>query len=263
MISAGMDIGIENIKVVLLSNHQLLSHVVVHAGTESTDTAAEEALRRVLEKACIQMRDIDHIAATGTGKSTLSFIEEQLPEFMCLAKGVDRVLPSTKTVLDLGAHHSLAMRCHQGRAIRIATNDKCAAATARCLQMAAMLLGIRVEEMTTLSLKSKEHLSIQSNCAVFAESEIISLIHTKKKPEDILKAVFTGLAQRVYPLLVEVGLEKDVTIVGGMAKSIGIVKAIEELVGYSILVPDNPEVVGALGAALIAGERRGFDRRGN
>lgn len=252
MISAGIDVGIRNVKAVLVNGSYLLSYAVVPAGKEAAGVVAESALRRTLEEAGIHSKQIGHLAVTGAGKGYIASIQEQLPEFLCLAKGIHRLLPSTGTLLDLGAHKALALRCREGTAVRTATNDKCAGGTSAYLEMAAKVLGIEVGEMAALSMKSKERLEVTSICAVFAESEIISLIHMKKKPEDILKGVFRGLAQRVYSLLVEVGLDQNIAIVGGVAKNSGVVKAIEELVGYPISVPSNPDIVGALGAALIA-----------
>jgi len=110
--------------------------------------------------------------------------------------------------------------------------------------------------MDELFFKSKKNLELQSTCAVFAESEIISLVHGGAGPEDIVRGVFHGLAGRIYPLLFELGLEKDIAVVGGIAGSKAMIAALEEMVGFKILAPENPQIVGALGAALIARGQR-------
>lgn len=209
-------------------------------------------MNQTVENAGIALKDIDYVVTTGVGREFISAADKKVPEFLCLAKGIDFLLPSTRTLLDLGAQKSLALKCIEGKVIKIATSSKCAAGTGSYLQVAANVLGIDINEIADLFFKSKENLEIQSTCAVFAESEIISLVHAGARPEDIAKGVFRGLADRVYTQLLELGIEKDVTVVGGVARSKAIVAVLEEKVGLQIMVPENPDVVGALGAALIA-----------
>lgn len=256
MITVGIDVGTETIKVVLLKDEEVPRWLVISQGIEPSEEVAERALSQVLTKAGISRKDIDHIVTTGVGKKYISFANRELLEFPCLAKGIDWLLPSARTVLALGAQNSLAVRCNGGRALKFATSSKCAAGSGAYLEIVSNVLGIKVDEMAALSSESREPPAIQATCAVFAESEIISLIHMKKKTGDILRGVFKGLAERIYPLLLQVGIEKDVAIVGGVAKNAAMVVAVQELVGYEVLVPDNPDIVSALGAALIARDER-------
>ena len=149
----------------------------------------------------------------------------------------------------------LPTRLQHGRLLKIARNDKCASGTGKYLDIVADVLGIRVEEMSDLSIKSKENVEVQSTCAVFAESEVISLLHMKNRPEDIARGALRGLSRRIYSLLLEVDLERDVTLVGGVAHNRGLVIALEELLRYKLQVPPEPQMVVALGAGLIAQER--------
>ncbi|MDD5312682.1 MAG: acyl-CoA dehydratase activase, partial [Dehalococcoidia bacterium] len=161
----------------------------------------------------------------------------------------------TDTVVDIGADKCLVVKCQHGRPFKTARNDRCAAGTSRFLRIAAKPLGVDVREMGRLALRSQMEIEIDSVCAVFAESEIISLIHQKKHPEDIARAVFKGLASRIYTLLVKVGFEKSLVMVGGVARNEGLVRALEEKAGCSIMIPEEPMIAGALGAALIACEK--------
>jgi predicted CoA-substrate-specific enzyme activase len=164
-------------------------------------------------------------------------------------------LPSADTVIDMGADKCLVVKCRDGKPLNTVRNDRCASGTGRFLKVAAKPLGVDVEEMGRLSLDSHKDVEINNTCAVFAESEIISLIHLKQHPEDIARAVFRGLARRVYTMIIKVDFKKDLVMVGGIAKNVGMVKAMEEQAGCHILIPEDPIIVGALGAALIASER--------
>ncbi|MDO8491355.1 MAG: acyl-CoA dehydratase activase [Dehalococcoidia bacterium] len=257
MISAGIDAGFRNVKVVLVSGSDLLCHVVLPAGKESAGTVAVRALLEALQQAGLQTKDVGRLAATGAGKAYVPFAQEQLPEAVCLARGIDMLQPLAETVLDMGAYKALAVRCQKGMALRTSSNDKCAGGAGAYLEMVAKLLGMESEATAALSMESRKHLEIMSTCAIFAESEIISLIHAGERPEDILKGVFKGVAQRVYPLLTEIGLDRNMAMVGGIARNGGVVRAIEEMVGHPVAVPSNPDIVGALGAALMAKKDRG------
>lgn len=256
MITAGIDVGAENLKVAVLRDGEILSHSIAPQGTEAIARLAQRALSEAIARAGLSPGDIEYLAATGVGSAYIPSANEQATEVSCCARGTAWALPSARTVIDIGAEKCLVLRCEQGRAFKSARNDKCAAGTGRCLRIASKLLRVNLEDMGPLSLQSGEEVEIESTCAVFAESEIISLIHKRHRPEDILRGVFKGLARRIYPLVMSVGLERDVAMVGGIARSIGMVRAMQEQLGCEVLVPGEPLIVGALGAALIAAERR-------
>ncbi|MFC1534851.1 acyl-CoA dehydratase activase [Thermodesulfobacteriota bacterium] len=255
MITAGIDAGMETTKVVILNGESDPEWVIIPGGTETTVRLAQRTLDQAAEKANISVKEISYIIATGVGREFLSFVNEELPEFQCLATGIYSLLPSTRILLDLGARKSLAVKCNGGRTVKVATSSKCASGTGTYLEMVSTILDVDFQKMTELALQSKKDLKIQSTCAIFAESEIISLVHDGAKPEDIIRGVFRGISGRIYPHLLELGIEKDVSVVGGVAKSKVMIAALEEIVGSEILVPENPEIVGALGAALIAREK--------
>ncbi|MBN1848398.1 MAG: hypothetical protein JW932_07420 [Deltaproteobacteria bacterium] len=225
--------------------------VIVPGGTESTEKVAHMALQLAAEKAGVAATGIRHITATGAGREYISFADQEAPEFQCLARGIHSILPSTRILLDLGARKSLAVKCKEGRTLKVASSSKCASGTGTYIEMVSTILGVDFVEMTELALQSKENLTIQSTCAVFAESEIISLVHDGVKIEDIIWGVFRGISGRIYPHLLDLGIEQDITAVGGVARSKAMILALEEIVGYNINVPEHPEIIGALGAAMI------------
>ena len=243
-------------KAVVLKGEKDFDYISLPGGRESTAQVARGALHRVIEKAGISAHDIGFIVATGMGREQVTFADQKLPEFLCLARGIDFIWPSARTLLDLGTRKSLIMKCNGGKAIKVASNNKCAAGTGAFLKMAANILNVSVDGMSELSFKSKANLDIQSTCAVFAESEIISLIHNGAKPEDILRAIFKGLSGRIYSQLLEVGINKDVVAVGGIARIQALIAALEEMAGCRIQIPENPDIIGALGAAIIGQKQR-------
>lgn len=255
MITAGIDIGTETTKVVILDNNEVIAREVLIGGDEDAVGLGKKALEQATAKAGIELTDIKNIIATGLVGINIPFASGQVAESMCIARGVERVLPSTMIALDLGASKSLVVKCNHGKPIKIARNGKCAAGTGKYLEIVSKLLGVETDEMTGLFLKSKADIDFQSTCAVFLESEVISLIHMKTSPEDIARGAIMGLAKRTYPLLLDVGLEEKITLVGGLAGNRGIAIALEELLGQKLLVPPEPQIVAALGAAIIARER--------
>lgn len=244
-------------KAVILIDGKEPIWVKIPGRMESTVATAQKALGQAAEKAGVSPKDVNCITATGAGSHYITFAGQQ-PEFLCLARGIDLLLPSARILLDLGARKTLVIKCNGGKVIKMAASSKCAAGTGAYLKMVANIFNINSEVMSELSLKSKENIDIQTNCAVFAESEIISLIHNGARPEDILRGVFRGIAGRILPQLLETGIEKEIVAVGGFATNKALIAALEEALNSKIIVPENPEIVGALGAALFGlGIRRG------
>lgn len=252
MVVAGIDSGLYATKVILLNNGEILSKAVLASGLEDPLTIAERALKIAMDQCVLSGESCKCIVAIGQGKSYITFADESAPDSICLALAVHKVLPSVHTILDIGAGHTLAVKCSKGIATGAVSSDKCAAGTGAYLEIVSSILSIPFESMGRISLKSTEKIEVNSLCAVFAESEIISLVHSKKKIEDILRGVYRGLALRLYPQLLQVGLEKDIALVGGMAQDIGLRSAIEELVGHKIVFSEDPITIGALGAAIVA-----------
>lgn len=255
MITAGIDLGNEWAKVVVIRNGTLLSHAIEVHGMRRVSDVAERGLQRALKEAGTRVGDVQSIVAVGSRREGAAFAHGTATESICCARGAHRLCPETRTVIDLGAEKCLVVRCEQGRALNSTRNYKCAAGTGRYLKMVSKLLNLDVEATANLALESTEEVDIESTCAVFAESEIISLLHEKRNRADIMAGVFKGLAQRIYPLLAKVGFCSQVMMVGALARNQGIVKALEAQTGGKIHVPDHPEIVTSLGAAVVAAER--------
>jgi predicted CoA-substrate-specific enzyme activase len=256
MITAGIDAGTDNMKVLLLGDNTVLASAVIPLGIRPVHLVARYALEEVAEKAGLAANEIVRVAATGIGSEYITFAQDRVSEAVCCARGASWLMPNARTVIDLGSDKCLIVKCQDGVIGKSIRNDRCASGTGRFLQIAANPLGMDAEEMGNISLQSQKDIEINDKCAVFAESEIISLIHLQHRPEDIAKAVLRGLARRIYTLLIKVGLEPELVMVGGVANNKGMVKALEEQIGHPVLVPNKPMVVGALGGALVAAQRQ-------
>jgi predicted CoA-substrate-specific enzyme activase len=256
MAIAGIDAGLKNLKILILEEDKIIFDLVHRIGKDSIATATERAMEKATEATGITSDKLEYVVATGTSRYQVPLAKEQSPESICLAKGIEFLKPSfAGIVLDIGAHKALAVRCENGMPSNIARSDRCAAGAGEYLEMVADLLAITPADMGELYKKSQNPVEIQSTCTVFAESEIISLLHQKKGTENILKGALMGFASRVYPLLLTAGFPSDIVLVGGVARNKGVIQAIEDQIHQSIVVLDNPNTVGALGAALIASEQ--------
>ena len=248
---AGIDAGTESIKIVILGNADILFKGTVFADTRPVGDIAENLLRQGISQTGISADDIRRIGGTGINAGEVSFITEEVPEMICTPLGIEWISPQARTLIDVGASKFTAMKCRNGRAMKIVRSDRCASGVGISLRMVASVLEMNIEDIGQASLMSEEDVTIQSTCSVFVETEIISLLHHyKKKREDILRGVFRGMASRFYSLLLSVGIEEDLYMIGGVAKNKGIVKALEEVSGYRVLIPPDPGINGALGAAL-------------
>ncbi len=256
MLVIGVDAGAEYLKLIILDDSIIQSYAIIPYLEGSVLSALQRGLDEALNKAQVRENDVEHMVVTGVERQAISCAHEQIQEAFCCARGVTYLFPSAKTVLDLGADKCLAVRFEGTNVLSTAMNDRCAAGSGRFLKMVSNLLSVGMNEMGQLSLQSEKGVDIENTCTVFAESEIISLVHQKHAPKNIIKGAFTGLARRIYPLLATVGFEKDIALVGGLAKNIGLVKAIEDELGFSALIPGEPIIIGALGAAIIGMNRR-------
>lgn len=251
-IVGGIDAGSYSVKVLLLAEDEVLARHAVVAGSRSEAEAATCALNDAVAAAGISSGDIGRLVATGSGRSLVPFADDTALEVICAARGVDYFGQNIRNVMDVGAEHCVAVQCLDGQVISVARTDACAAGAGIFLQVVSKLLEVPLEAMGPMALQSGEVAEVVSRCAVFAESDIISLVHSGTSTEAILRGVYHGLAMRLYPLLVQVGLRGIVAMIGGGAEDAGLVTFMEERLRASIFVPPHPSSVAALGAALIA-----------
>jgi len=253
MITVGIDIGALTAKAVVIMDRSILSWAIMTTGEEGA-IAAQKVLQEALEKAKLSMKEIDRIASTGSGKETVHFSQQKVPEMVSQAKGSRWFLPTGKTFVDIGAETCRAIRLDgRGKVVDFAVNDKCASGTGIFLETMAKALEVPLTEMSQLGSLSQEPVAISSMCTVFAESEIVSHIHQKVPKSDIAAGIHQSVAQRIMGLLDKIGVEAEVGMTGGVGKNSGVVKAIEERIGLSILVPEEPQIIVAVGCALVAG----------
>ena len=256
MITAGIDAGSLSTKVVILNQNKIMAYEVLATGID-IGAAAQKAMDNVLEKAGISLQDVESIGSTGVGKKKIPFKSAQGTEVVCDAKGALYYYPKSNGVIDIGGENCRAIKFDaEGNVIDFALNDKCASGTGIFLDAMAKALRVKPEEMGELSLQSTEDIEVTSMCSVFAESEVVSMIHTKVPKNNILRGIHKSIASRVVGLANRILLAGNVVIIGGIAKNIGLVATLYELMNSELIVPEKPEVVGALGAALLARERK-------
>lgn len=255
---AGIDIGSLTTKVVLIDEKtELVSSCVVYTGYDGL-SAAKEALEETLKKAAISRDQIQQAISTGYGRHLVTFANKAVTEITCHAHGALYFFPNARTVLDIGGQDSKAIGLDPvaRRVINFRMNDKCAAGTGRFLEVMAQRLRIGMDRMVELALKAKKALEISSVCTVFAETEVVSMVAQNKPVEEILKGLHQAVVNRVYPMLRDVGIKEEFVMTGGVAKNRAILKALEEKVGIPPKVPPDPQITGALGAALLALENK-------
>ena len=252
----GIDSGSTSTNAVVMDqDKKIKAFSVVRTGAKS-GVSADRALHEVLEKAGLAREDISLIVSTGYGRVSIEFADENVTEISCHGKGAHYFNPSIRTILDIGGQDSKAIRLNENGEVKdFVMNDKCAAGTGRFLEMIARTLEVSLDELGKIALTSTEKIEITSMCSVFAESEVISLIANNKEKADIADGVCHAIANKAFGLLRRVGMEPEFMMTGGVAKNPGVVRAVEEKIGAKLYICEEPEIVGATGAALYALER--------
>jgi len=257
MIVAGVDIGSITTEALLLDKEKgILGYTILQTGADSRKTA-EEALDKVLASSTKQRDDVSYTIATGCGRKRAAFAKEAVTEITCIAKGVNYLFPEARTVIDIGGQDTKVIRLDgTGRVLEFEMNDKCAAGTGRFIEVMANALKVDLDKIGELSLNYKKDLTISSICTVFAESEVISLVSEGEGLEDILYGIHRAIADRTMGLINRLGgIQQEVIMAGGVAKNIGVVRALEKVLNSSLKISPEPQIVGALGAALLALEK--------
>ncbi len=248
----GIDIGSASSKGVAIGDHKPLASFECPSGGDFKLTA-ERIRKELLAQAGISADDISRTVATGYGSKLVTFANEVKPDIVCLAKGISSLLPSVRTVIDVGDLYTKVLRMDgNGSVHNFLLSGKCAGGSGRILQVMAKVLQVKVDEIGELSLKSKKRIEFNTGCAVFAESEAISRLSQEVPKEDLLAGIHRALAAQIDSLAERMGVEQDVAVVGGGARDVGLVQALKEVRGHDILVPPSPHMTTALGAAIIA-----------
>jgi predicted CoA-substrate-specific enzyme activase len=252
MIVAGIDVGGKNVHIVIEKDGQILGKAAGPTGIKKAE-AVEQLYSEALKKAGISRKDVERVVATGSAAKRVAFANDILPDAAADARGVIKLIPSARTVIDVGAEEGRAIKVGaDGKVLDFAVNEKCAAGTGTFVETMSRALEVSVDEMSKITLQSTQTLSINAQCAVFGESEVVSLIHQKTSKPDIARAVINAIAGRIASVARIVGLDKDVVMVGGMARNAGFVDSLKKSIEMNVLVPEDPDYVGALGAAEAA-----------
>ena len=251
---AGIDLGSTMTKVVILDeNEQILASVAQHTGAEHR-RLANKVMEEALSMAGLSIDALSYIIATGYGRINVPFADRQITELTCHARGVSSFFPNVRLAIDIGGQDAKGLKIKDGKLLDFVMSDKCAAGTGRFLEVISQALGLKVEELGPLSVKSKHKISISSTCTVFAQQEVINNLSEGAALEDIVAGLHDAIASRVARMVQRLKVEPDVVFTGGVAKNIGVVKALEENLKCKVLVPAQPLLSGAIGAAIIGKE---------
>lgn len=263
---AGIDVGAKSTKAVVLDAEKHIRGKAAVRTRPDFAAVAKEALSLAVQRAGVQESDLSYIATTGFGRYNVPFRDIQITDITCVGRGAVFLFPKTRCVLDIGAQSTRALRISEtGKVREFRTNDKCAAGAGGFIERACKYLEVGIDQVGDLSMQSAKPQTISSVCAVLAESEIINHVSQGETVENILRGVHNSLASRALALLKRAGMEDEVTFVGGVARQQGMVKALTETLKRKVNVSEEPELVGALGAALLALrrlERIQQDRKG-
>ncbi len=250
----GIDIGSGTSKGVVTRDGELLAYHLLSSGVNYR-VVAQQLREELLAKAKLSPKDIAYIVATGQGSANVAFCNQQVTDIRGCARGISRIFPSVRTVIDVQAQSSQVIRLSEsGQVINFVVSEKCAAGSGRFLEVIANVLQIDLKDIGALSLKSRNPVSFTTGCAVFGESEAISRVAEGSAKEDILAGVHQALADKISALIDRVGLERDCAISGGGGLDVGLIKRVEEKLGIKLLVPPQPQMVTAFGAAIMAEE---------
>lgn len=256
MIVAGIDVGSKNVKIVALRDGEVAARVDVSSGFDQ-----EESARVGLEKAAAEVGigfdGFDFVAATGVGRKAVAFASHMLTEVAADARGAAALDPDARTIIDVGADEARAIRIDEnGKVLDFAVNEKCAAGAGAFVEAMSRALEVSLKKFGEISLESTESIPMNAQCTVFAESEVVSLIHSNTAQKDIARAVHDAMAGRVSAMVRRAGLQGAVVIGGGVAHNVGFVKALKDTLDLAELrVLPHPEYLGAFGAALVAADK--------
>ncbi len=255
MITAGIDMGAKTVKVVILKDGAIVGKSIVPTGFDQAESASK-GLRAAAENAGIEISSLEHITATGAGRKTAPNANSYITEVGADAKGAVFHISDARTVVDVGAEEGRGIKIDaNGKVLDFAVNEKCAAGAGSFAESMSRALEVSLKEFGEMSLLSEKNIPMNAQCTVFAESEVVSLLHAQTPKQDIARAVCDAIASRITAMVRRVGVEKNVALIGGVAYNAGFVSSLKRALQCDLIIPDEPEYAGALGAAVVAGER--------
>lgn len=255
MITCGVDIGSRTIKIVLFDGAQIIDAIIVNTGSSPSENA-KKAFYDALSASGIDRSKVTKVVATGYGRNYFKEADMTSSEIICHSKGVSYFFPNARTVIDIGGQDSKLISLDaKGKVINFVMNDRCAAGTGKFIEMVGLMLDVPLEDMSDMTNGSNEVCEISTMCAVFAESEIIGLVQSGTKVDVVLRGIFRSIARRTLTLAGKVELMPEIIFTGGVAQISGVVNSIENDAGIHLKVPTEPQITGALGAAIIAASK--------
>jgi len=255
LVTAGVDIGSTSTQAVIMADGMLYAYSSIRTGADSPNSAID-AINTAIEGTGLSLPDIDYTVGTGYGRVNVPFADKTVTEITCHARGANFIYGSNvRTLLDMGGQDCKAIHCDEtGKVTSFMMNDKCAAGTGRGMEVIANLLSVPIGEIGEISLRVEEEPEpVSSICVIFAKTEVTRLMRAGWPLEKVLASYCRAMAIRVVRLLERNGIEKDFAITGGIAKNVGIVRRIENMLGIEALKTESdPQIAGALGGALVA-----------
>jgi predicted CoA-substrate-specific enzyme activase len=240
-------------KAVILNNGVIAS-IIGPTGPEQR-RLANKVMEEALKRADISLQEITYIVSTGYGRINVPFADKQFTEITCHAKGIVSLFPKAKTIIDVGGQDIKAIKVDtNGKTIDFVMNDKCAAGSGRFIEVIADTLGVPLDKVGDLSLGSKNPAKISNICTIWAQQEVAASLAQGIPVSDLLAGVHQSLAERISTMVNRLKVEEAVIVTGGGGKNKGLLKALSEQLGHEILVPEEPLITGALGAALMGKE---------
>ncbi len=251
MITVGIDVGSITAKAAVMQDGEVISHELILTGYNARN-AGEKVLAKVIKNVGLELSSIDKIISTGYGRNSVAIAHKTVTEITCHAMGAHYLDPAIQSVIDIGGQDSKAIALNDIGGVKdFAMNDKCAAGTGRFLEVMARALEVDLNDFGDFSLNADQPSTISSLCTVFAESEVISLISKGESRSNIIAGIHESIAARVVAMAGRVGLNPPIMMTGGVAKNIGVVKALERKTGEKVAVSPQAQITGAIGAALI------------
>jgi len=258
MISAGCDVGSLTAKAVILNGTRIISQALI-VSSFNPEKSAKTVMDMALEKAGLRMEDIGFCVGTGYGRERIPFVGKSVSEISCHAKGAHWLQPTVRTIIDVGGQDCKAIKLDaKGNVVKFITNDKCASGTGRFLEVMAKLLGLSLDDLGTLSSQARNPVTLAATCTVWAQAEVVMHQNMGTPKSDMSAGINQAMAARVAILAKSLGVEKDVCMTGGVAKNNGVLDAMEKQLNVPIRrLRMDPQVIGALGAAVLAKEKMG------
>lgn len=253
----GCDIGSATGKAVVMNNHSILSYAIIPSTTKP-EVTARTAMDHALEQAGLSSSDdLEYVVGTGYGRLKVPFANENISEITCHARGAHWMSPTVRTVVDIGGQDCKVISLDErDKVVEFVMNDRCAAGTGRFFEAMARVLGLDLEGLSSLALEGKSPATITSQCSVFSESEVVTLVNEGMDLADIAAGLHVAIATRLTSMIGRVGLTEDVALTGGCDKNAGLAKALEDKLQVQVVrLPSDHQMVGAVGAALIGIEK--------